>query len=214
MRILQRRGIFDEHTDSFNTQEGGAHNRPLHRQDIIKNMIEDFANRYVFVPEHEYESYRKWKERGKSAVSFNQLQDPILGTISKRRENVQKDTMENAPMSEAVLDHGQKLEGYLRDIAKAKANATEVKRAETQPLVEALSKVAERPRPNAPATQVEGDRETEVASHQPIVSPEQSRPRTRELDGKSRQTARAGKENNDPMHVWEWSDGLRSAWRP
>ena len=71
-------------------------------------MMEDFANRYVFVPENEYESYRRWKEGGKSALTFDLLQDPILGTISKRRESMQKDVMTNMPVSEAVMDHEQR----------------------------------------------------------------------------------------------------------
>ena len=45
--------------------------------------MKDLANRYVFVPGNEYESYRRWKEGGKSAVTFDLSQDFILGTIKK-----------------------------------------------------------------------------------------------------------------------------------
>ena len=116
-------------------------------------------------------------------------------------------------MSDSVLDHSQKLEGYLRDLAKARANATEVKHTKILSLVEALSKVATGSRTNAPETQVAGDREADALFYRSIASPERSRPRTREQDGKSRRTTRAGKENKDPVRVWGRADGARSAYR-
>ena len=61
-------------------------------------------------------------------------------------------------MSEAVLDHGKKVEGYLQDTVKAKAIAKDVKMTEIQLLVEALSKVTTGVQPNA------------TAFYEPIVS--------------------------------------------
>ena len=115
---------------------------------------------------------------------------------------MQIDAMENAPVSEAVLDHGQKLEGYLRDIAKAKANAMEVKRTEIQPLVEALSKVTAGAQTNLTTPQVARDQVAEASAlYEPIVSPDRSRRRTRGFERKSRRELCVGKENRHDAFV-------------
>ena len=98
---------------------------------------------------------------------------PYSWNDKKRKESMQIDATENAPVSETALDHGQKLEGYLRDIAKPKANTMEVKRMEIQPLVEALSEMATGVRTNAATEQVARDREAETSAlYEPIISPD------------------------------------------
>ena len=67
--------IFDENTGSYNSHKRATYIRLPRAQAGIINLteLEDFANRYSFVPKNESESFRRWKDGERNNLTFNLL---------------------------------------------------------------------------------------------------------------------------------------------